>query len=809
MKITKETTTVFGLEADELDAVEDDLRLFYKSYKFYYAVDSYDFVHFFLPYLDHLSFKAANIGRLAREGIAYENFFSPSRRGDILLMDEYKFELQRVKQLFIHRIQHALELSENIAELANEIRVLISSGKTLEDLVTDNFEIFFLLLIFCQRKNEVNAKDIREVDFFKFLNGQTYFDTFETTDEDFNDYADELFSADDGQAFVEAVNIAFMRHQYNVLKDMDDLERFKYLDNTDVDIKAIERILSANQRISNHPKYHKTVFYYLSSTPYKSSVLFKLVYDLFGKDLTFLEKFKAGGKSIHRNIMQVFLFNVLVSEYPLSEEMPLKITDMIRQILRNEPAREGLIAAEADASNVLTTVLARYSSPLENHFYNLFIRNYKDSLVEMLEAVQSRSVSDYKDTLKMLKSAVDESAKQFEAGNFQYDVKKFSQLALLKEAIDKRPDNISLVKIRFGEDILRFNYHHLPYIPFIYDAKARTKYRSFYAAMQEISSIDKTEEYYIEQVISFLQDLFNSNEHGSNIKKKIYGFIMLCYIDFLDIHITSGEDSKTNEKSENVEPELIGSLESRLRMVGSFGPEESLKTQAERRRGEHARNARVELYYMLIWLYRRNNLYGKLAEAEEKMGQDGISDARISHGLGLGYASRFYHQGETAEDAYLLDKAIAYLQLAELDYKILLNNIRERPVFNLIMRNLMGVYNAIADSNLRLYYFLKKIKYVQNARLAINEAKQRADTLGVAYDKLAILNNTEAELEYCEALAFFERKEYDLARRKINYAIKRYRKSIDNEDTELHVRWREIGDKIDQLAQLLKGDRLR
>jgi flagellar biosynthesis/type III secretory pathway chaperone len=801
MSINKNDMLVFGLQVDELDAIEDDIRLYYEKYRFFYAVDSYDFVHFFLPYLDHLHFKKENIPQVAREGIAYESFFSPSKDGYILLMDEYKKELRRVEQVFIKRIHNSLELSNNIAQLSTKIRDQIDSGQTLEELVRENFEIFFLLLIFCQRKTEA-----KEVDFLKFLRRRVFVDAFQTEDENFNDYADAAFSSNGSDGFAKILMHAFVDQQFDALNKMGEVERFRILENTKEDIKAIEKILSANERISTVKEHGNTVFYYLSSTPLKSKVLFKLIHDLFGKNLSFLDKFKHKEKSIHRNIMQVFLFNMLVKEYPKSAEMPLKILSLVRDIQNIEPAQEGAYMEEVEAMDALTLILNKYTSLIENHIYNSFIINYNDSLVEMLQEVANEK-SSFRNTLEMIRSAVEENKKQAELTNFNYDVKKFSQIVFLAEAINKRSEkNISKVKIRFGKDILRFNYHHLPYLLFVYDKNARGRYESYYNAMLEISSIDTREENYIEQVIRFLQDLFNRNESVGGVKRKVYGFLMHCYIDFLDIHI-EGE-----ETVENVEPALIDSLEMQLLSMGAFktpvageaGDEgQSSVSENIKRESMSVKAARVEVYYVLTWLYRRQNRYEKLNFIQEQIKKEHLDDARIFHGLGIGYTSWFYYHQEQPEDTHMLDNAISYLIHARKGYSHLLQTVSEQNVRDLISRNIIGVCNSLADAYIRLYSFSKNARCVVSAREAIDVAKDYADSQRV-YDSLAIINNTEAELEYYEALILCERNEYKISSIKLNHAIRRYKKSIAKEATEIHERWKKLSEKLDELKNKLR-----
>ena len=67
---------------------------------------------------------------------------------------------------------------------------------------------------------------------------------------------------------------------------------------------------------------------------------------------------------------------------------------------------------------------------------------------------------------------------------------------------------------------------------------------------------------------------------------------------------------------------------------------------------------------------------------------------------------------------------------------------------------------------------------------------------------LTIINNTEAELEYCEAKILAGQNEISLARKKLAYAFRRYSKFEAREST-MHPRFKGLIDKLGQLRNEL------
>lgn len=784
MEMQKIEVLPFGLEKGDLDGIMDDIELYFSKYRFFYAVDSYDFVHFFLPYLAYVHFTPATLDKMAREGIAYEKFFSPSKTGSILLLEEYKYELLRVRDVFMARLNNSLEAAENFKALADQIKFLIETKQNLDDIAQHNFDVFFLLVIFHQRKEELQGGD-----FLQFLKRKIYIDKFDTKDEAFNRVADEAFTTGNGKTFVDTVFDRFIDSNIGALRKMKDQELYRYRTNTYSDVCAIEKLLRANELISRNPDFRETVFYYLSSTPDKTPKIFDVVRELYYKDLTFLASFPRRS-GIHRHIRQVFFFNILIEQYPEDKEMPLSIVRLIRSIMQNETPEEGqggLAQAE------LSRLAGNYTSFLENHFYQRLMNNYQQSLDEILSAATQEGDTDLTEVIKKMRDLADENNEDTDSVFFRYRYNKTVHLIKLKQAISQRSDNINSVQVRFGRDIVMFSYHHLPYLLFVQEGRARKDYSSFYVSMEEISNIDTREKNNIEPVIRFLDELL-VGEEPNDLRKTMYEFLMLAYVDFLSINIPGHE--------ENLELDLVNWLEHELHMVQPLPPDET--GAGPQRKGNWSGKFRIEFIYILLWLYRRNLLFEKILDIEALVKREEIRDARILHGLGLGYESLFYSRGEQPQDRLFMQRCISYLKEALEGYEAMHGQIKELRIRNLVYRSQIGVHNSSADSLLRLFDMDGKEDHLLEARAHVEQMKDLTTAINVVYDNLPIINNTEAELEFCEALRFLRIGQHDLARRKLNYAQRRFKKSVER-DSSLLERFRSLGDKLESLRKQLNG----
>ncbi|NII29824.1 hypothetical protein HB364_32400 [Pseudoflavitalea sp. X16] len=742
---------IFNLSDKEIDAIGDDLRLQAKGFTFLYAVDTYDFVHFFMPYLNKISFTEEHISQLAQEAIAYESFFTDTVNSTIILLDEYKKELLLVKDLFLEKIRHASELTKNKNELINEILTLINSGEGLHKVINKNFELFMLSLIFSKRHN-----NIKEISFLQFLKKKMHIDAFETKSAAFNDCAQASFSQPLNKKITETLYDAFIDYGFNFLKNFNEARLHKYLENTFTDIIAIQRVLIANEKIHQDPQFNKTIFYYLSSAPFKSKILFDIVHNKYRAEFSFHKKFSTATTGIHRNIFQVFLFSILSREYAQSIPEALNILELIKQISAKHH-NNAVNGRTIDSDNIpkgLHELLDKYSLKIENHFYRGLLDNYRETLQDILDGVldnnDKKLMENFNEFLHMQDDRlVDQDLK--------YNVAKLDQLVQLKR--------IEAIKVRFGKDIIRFNFHHLPYLLFLYDTPIHQKYEPLYHFLTIISEVENEEKIQGKKITQYLNQLAMGQGSG----KYIIEFLILTYSDLLAINT-----DEQHEDDRTLELELIEVLEKQLFLI-----EKSNIIHQKKRHSKSREPSAVwrEITYILLWLYRRNELYDPLCKLEEKLNRDTITDPRILHGLGLAMVSMYYTKTQYPQSPGQLKKAIHYLASSLPEYKSIYIDARLPVVAKLVLKNMIGVCNSICDAYISLYDIEKNTEHIEKGRQYLIELKDCIDKIDIPYHNLPIPNTTEAELEACEAEILLEKNELFLAKKKLEYAKKRYKKS--------------------------------
>ena len=165
-------------------------------------------------------------------------------------------------------------------------------------------------------------------------------------------------------------------------------------------------------------------------------------------------------------------------------------------------------------------------------------------------------------------------------------------------------------------------------------------------------------------------------------------------------------------------------------------------------------------------------------------------DPRILQGIALCYISKIYKiiksEVLSAEIEGSIDLAIHYLRLAREKYQLLINRNYGQISDILIMKNYIAVLNSLSDMNLRKHdmYHPGDFTLTEIARQCIDEIKSLFDTIDLIYDDHPTYSATEFEIEYYEALHYYQSVEMSKAHQKIVNARARINllKSIPNCD---------------------------
>jgi hypothetical protein len=255
---------------------------------------------------------------------------------------------------------------------------------------------------------------------------------------------------------------------------------------------------------------------------------------------------------------------------------------------------------------------------------------------------------------------------------------------------------------------------------------------------------------------------------------------------------------------QELELNLIAALENRAAVLTSLISSPYNLTEVDAKKKEENKQLRNELNYVLIWLYRRSNKYEELERLERELLADEIEDMRIFHGLGLAYESRFYFLGKKETDKWMLEKSMEYLIMAETAYEDFLGKIPARfeNIRNLVVKCIIGIGNSNCDTCLRLYDIEPDDELIFEARKILSKIKDHSEMLDVNYDMIPIINHTEAELEYYEALLSLKKNDVSIAKMKVNYAHKRFKKSV-NHPSYMSEESKGIGTRIIELKEII------
>ncbi|MDF2188365.1 hypothetical protein [Paraflavitalea sp. CAU 1676] len=778
-----------NLSLPEIEMVSEDLELYFEGFTFYYAIDTFDLVHFFLPYLDKLEFTEEHLTALAHQAIAYEHFFSDTNLSSIVLMEAYDEEIEGVKRLFLHKIKSAFELAKNIDNLREEIEQIINTGKASSEVYRTNYDLFFLLVILSQRK-----KELKEVTFLNFLKQKAHVYYLETGNEEFDIVANDAIEMDLPRAFCLHLQDQFVQHSAEFLRTLTEEELFRYMHNTYTDIEVIQRLLETNETMFNDERFRKTVFFYLSSTPSKSPVLFELVEKHYGGKYTFMERFADKQRGIHRNIFQVYLLRMLIEEYK-DPEMPRKIMELIKIIKQAGDAYTGDDGAGPAIQGELDKLLDKYSNSIENHFFmKLLNQGYRETLEELISPAADGPKNLQKVVTNSFKGFVDYEENELESLDIAYALAKFGQLNKLKEAILIHAEKGNVIKVRYGLDIVKFNYHHLPYLLYLYDNKTHREIPSFFTAMGVISEAAQETAENNFPIEMFLAEILAHKEKRL-INRKTLEFLSLIFIDFLSIEVFPDQP-----QIRHFEMSLIKIFEKWLKRI------EQIDSRRKNVRKDYKNPLTTEIHYVLLWLYRRNLRFIKIFDLERDLRRF-KQDARLSHGFGLAYVSRFYHEGK--RDTLSLHKAVSNFLSALDGYSGMVWSIYNPDLRKLLLKSIIGVYNSICDCYIRLYVIEGNPGYIVSGRFHLNKMKQQIAKVCPPNVVLSIPAFTESELEYYESRIFGNAQDTRNALIKIDHAIRKF-DLANAQQTLMDARFKDIGELMTQYKdELVKKQALQ
>jgi hypothetical protein len=787
----------------DIDGVIEDMELEIKGYKFLYALDTYDIMENYLPYIQIELFSKSDKHLQAQKYICYDYFFNGMNKTNCILLNEYKIELVAAKNKLTRYLKDARTVIKNLDDLKRETDDFLKNPEKAQLFFDNHFEVILLLLI-------LNDKTYSILDeFFAFISSRLNTKEIKVEKAYDGEKIENLFNQTVPTGFsIELFQEYINQNKKLLLTVKNENERHIFLENTFRDIQAIERLMEINQSLQKINLKYSII--YLSSAR-KTNEIFKSLENLKenknpNTSLT--------TKTFHRNIYQYFLFDRLRSEFKHDHNKALTLLKDLRALICRISAGSANGEEDADQVQILALVKRLFdekSSVLDNHFYYSVYDKYKTSFNK-----HSKSNSgQFKDQERMqIIHEIDKNKEVFKSKIFALEF-ALSQLNQTYEVVDTfwgmedyEPE------YRFGKDIIRNPYQHLPILLLVkgdFDPALKNKLYAFLSVNVEVSELNKPViQSYVKDIVKQLYALNPKNIYSKSLKS-----LIITYLNFVAQNKYKSNIGNINPPvDEYQEDKIIFDLEKQYEIIKfQFSRVDHHKTLTGNKLEydhEH-KELLIEIVYILLWLYRRNLKPDEGIKKGLDILKESDDDPRILQGIALCYISKLYSRLIETNDQPdqpmrdHLDSSLTYMNAAQKTFESGLGKEISKEANLLNLKNYIGVLNSLADLNLRKYIFQSDKndrKYLELARDQIDKVRFYFTVIRLDYDDHPIYSATEVEIQYHEALYFKSEGSMALAHKKVIDAIMRaslFRK-MSKPDSYVDRVFGKINERLNHLA---------
>ncbi|WP_343303061.1 hypothetical protein AAHN97_16020 [Chitinophaga niabensis] len=760
--------------ANDIGAVIKDFKLQMEGYELLYAIDMYDIMEKYLPYIKPDLFSNTDRNYQAQRMICYKYFFSELTNTPVFLVKEYNVELIAAKNKIRKHLRDATIVFQNLMQLKKETNNFLNDPEKTVVFIRDNFEVLLILLMLnSSAKTEFH-------DFFDFLHKRLFISEIKTENSQHQETLNQILEDSHyTHFFVKIFEKYIDMNKYALLSLSDPEDRHIFLENTFRDTQVIEKLLNINEQIRKRKM--KYAVCYLSSAK-KTNDIFKAIENYGSFDYPFLH---FDQRNINRNIYQYFLLDRLKKEFGSNPEKALEILEKLRDLLAKIESATGHNAARPVELEKETIQLAKILfddklSNLDNHFYYNLYQRYKSAFGEITYN-QYAAISEHE--IKKIVTEIDESI----------DGKSLSKINSLEVTLSLLEQRLVMVdtfigaeeydpEYRFGRDIIRNPYQHLPNIPLIHDRFDSPLKDKIYAFLDLSAEIPGAA---IQQLKDSFKDIVDELAliKTDNLETHFLKYVMTAYLTFVgQSKLKIPKEIKVENYYPEIEESLILELEGLYERINSqylkSDPDSIHKNQLEFYQSKP--ELLSEIIYMLLWLYRRSLQEDKGIQKAIKNHHIHHNDPRILQGIALCYISKAYQSLSDGASMEYTDKAIDYLAAARDKYRQLILEQPGKDKFYLVTRNYIAILNSIADMHVKKYLLDPESKrnedLISTGRRCIDEIKMLYKDIQLDYDTHPVYSLTEIEIEYYEALHYYNKGIMGEAHKKIFSAIFRVKK---------------------------------
>ncbi len=677
------------------------------GYQIYFVIDTYDIIEFFFPFQSNKNETKRDKTEFLSKYLAYHYLFYEYKYKPII-PDEYLNELASFKFYLKKQIKKSKEAYNSIKTLLEEPTTNFDKNKT--SFIEENIDLILAISL-----NLLTPNDIKKYD--NLINERLNIFEIDLLHKKDETLINEIFKdASRSSKTREIFEEYYDTVKYSLVsKNVDKRER--HLDNAVRDVIVIDRCLQINKRVMEEYKdlNGKYLFLYLSSTPFKSTNLFKL--DAIKKEqsrIIFPEK-----------VVQKKQLNLLRNSYQLliqssididadNGEMYLKTLEEYEEMNVNDEILENFEKGnDENFGKELKETLSKskeINSSLKDRILNQtrlskFFK-FKEEIKIALEGLtNNKDVSEFKKifneiTTDRFDSSADSVLNYLMAHNQSTHI--YNKLLSI---IDSYSDDTTTLIIPDGNDLVRSDYQQFPILLF-YGNKDKISNKDYSLLIKHIgnylsdpkkTSKNKISEF-IQNISHLVEKLFDEEKKG--VATSTIVNIILLYLNIV-FPVVNDKESDTDTNLEN-EEYLIKRLE-KLKLVVKHSRINS-KVENEKMEVFFSSNIYlVEIDYLLVWLYRRQRRYEESINLCNDRLQNSTKNklvaTRFKHGKMLSEMSVLYEKIDTVSNDYLkseLLKSINVIDKIVLEYKKHEDNV-------LVSKTIIALLNSSCDILLKLY----------------------------------------------------------------------------------------------------------
>ncbi len=792
------------ITSSNIAKVKASFQFEFDNYTTLYVVDTFDIVEFCFPAVFNTPThdnSQLNISSF----LGYEFFFFNHPRKHLLL-EEHKVELYS----FWQRVRRGLSEFSSYKDLKNDMMLRYKEFKNENDkiyFIESNLGMLLAIAFGALSKTPLDR-------FQRLISEKLEIQSVSVEEKDDSKLVEEIVL--DTKPNISIVNEAFdylCQKKMHYLQQLPDEQQAGYLQGAYTDVKVYDRITRINEKLlfaaAEGKLKRKYNVLFLSSVTKKIDII-----EEFYRAKSFLPLYQEmQTESLHRNNMEVYLFQLLNVNDPANENSNIVETKKDTNIGQQ---KEKMII---DLLEKLEDVSKSYSDNEKK------IDAYRELFTDNPDFVNPKLLKSGKDiddiflkyhSMKFHRDKIDEAIGKLKATGQDADllseftrilsldsVQHLNDLSVLENSIDHyaslmsskseivkdinflktNKDNLSL-QIRQGKDSVKSSIQAFPILLFY----KKSSFIEIQKLLKQLILPDNQKQTVIQKLINTPGRLLYE---FSTFEKRLF-YLFVRYLFDPDLK----EDNLLAELDECLE------LNKKFRLETSF-----LEGQGLQFHFIANDSLRLDILTFKTWVLRREDEYEAAIDIINNAASTTMEslDVRLVQSRALCYKSWYYKKADI-ESANKLEE---YLNFALSDFFVCENkytDLQQQGKSGVLMLEIVSaISNSIIDTYTKLYLLDQKKyeSFINSCRERLVKLKVTIPEAGANYDAHWAFGHTEIDLEFCEANIALNSGKREKAINKIQAANARMEKILQTEGFVTYEAFEKTKNMIRKLAKAL------